>query len=379
MDTQQTVVFWQNQPSMHQSSMVRNLADLPGYEVLLVTQSEISGERMELGWYTPDYGRTERIGKPTSAEINRILASNASPGSVHIFSGLNVYPGVKTAFQRSQDYPVRRGIYGEAFHPEGVRGIYHRLQTRCFSIRYRNAVDFLLAVGEKGVSWYRRNGFSGAEIFQFGYWVESHQPDEKLHHPGNHEEYVILFVGQLIHRKGVDFLLRALRKLNVSNPWKLWVVGEGPQRDNLTALAKELEIFNHIRWSGSIPNQRIRRMLFEVDLAVLPSRHDGWGAITNEALMSGVPMICSDSCGSAVLVNASGFGAVFPSGDSDRLSALIQKHLEKGKLSMEKRKQVMAWSEAISGEAGAQYLDQIITYLDNRQLERPIPPWEATI
>ena len=65
----------------------------------------------------------------------------------------------------------------------------------------------------------------------------------------------------------------------------------------------------------------IPHLMSSADCLILPSRHDGWGAVVSEALMVGTPVICSDACGSAGVVHASGVGGVFRSGDHCALTA----------------------------------------------------------
>ena len=55
------------------------------------------------------------------------------------------------------------------------------------------------------------------------------------------------------------------------------------------------------------------------DCLVLPSKHDGWGTVVSEALISGVPAICSDTCGVAEVVKLSNYGGVFKSGNIEDL------------------------------------------------------------
>ena len=47
---------------------------------------------------------------------------------------------------------------------------------------------------------------------------------------------------------------------------------------------------------------KIGNTIYQADNLVLPSSHDGWGAVTTEALMVGTPVICSDTCGSSLIV-----------------------------------------------------------------------------
>jgi hypothetical protein len=68
---------------------------------------------------------------------------------------------------------------------------------------------------------------------------------------------------------------------------------------------------------GSYLSTEVPRAMAQADCLVLPSIHDGWGAVASESLMVGTPVVCSDACGVAGVVQASGVGGVFPVKDKD--------------------------------------------------------------
>ena len=59
---------------------------------------------------------------------------------------------------------------------------------------------------------------------------------------------------------------------------------------------------DHIYLKPFMDNTKVRLAIEEADLLVLPSRFDGWGAVVNEALGAGTPVLVSDLCGSSYLV-----------------------------------------------------------------------------
>ena len=62
---------------------------------------------------------------------------------------------------------------------------------------------------------------------------------------------------------------------------------------------------NRVQWFGKFPMSEVAKKMADADCLVLPSLHDGWGAVVSEALIAGTPVICSDACGSAGVVEAS--------------------------------------------------------------------------
>ncbi len=134
-----------------------------------------------------------------------------------------------------------------------------------------------------------------------------------------------LYCGQLIHRKGVDLLARAFVPLAQQNPKAmLTFVGEGELRDELTRLIPP-ELASRIQFAGFQNVEKLPRWFSQSDVLVLPSRHDGWGVVVNQAIAAGLPVICSDAVGAAHdLVEHGANGLVFPSGDQLKLEQSLR-------------------------------------------------------
>jgi len=103
----------------------------------------------------------------------------------------------------------------------------------------------------------------------------------------------ILLFGRLNFAKGVDVAVRAVASLIAEDGDVLLdVVGEGPESRPLAALARELDIEEHVTFHGSTND--VKKYLEACDLCVLPSRWEGFGLTFIEALGSGVPVVASD-------------------------------------------------------------------------------------
>lgn len=111
--------------------------------------------------------------------------------------------------------------------------------------------------------------------------------------------FVLLSVGQLIPRKGLDKIVRACgrlaeRGLNVT----LVIVGNGPERDALRQEAADSGLENFFL----LPNQSTEVLLGlyqRADAFVMPSLEDVWGLVVSEALWAGLPVLCSKYAGCA--------------------------------------------------------------------------------
>lgn len=139
---------------------------------------------------------------------------------------------------------------------------------------------------------------------------------------------LILFVGQLIERKGVKFLLQAyqqaVNKLKNSD-WGLLIVGYGPQQEDLKILCKRQKI-KDVYFCGHVEIDEMPKMYGLADLFVLPSLEETFGLVINEAMASGLPIITTNNVGSCLdLVNPGENGFVIPAGNVTELSNAIIK------------------------------------------------------
>ena len=133
-----------------------------------------------------------------------------------------------------------------------------------------------------------------------------------------------LYCGQLIGRKGVDLLLAAFSQAAVEFPnIELVLVGEGPLGAELRAKIPQ-SIHSRVRFAGFQPVAELPKFFAAADVFVLPSRHDGWGVVINQAIAAGLPVICSDAVGAAAdLVAEKENGHIFPAGNGERLAEAI--------------------------------------------------------
>ncbi len=103
---------------------------------------------------------------------------------------------------------------------------------------------------------------------------------------------IFLFVGRLVGYKGLDVLLRALPGLEA----RVIVVGDGPRRSSLQALASELEVSDRVRFVGQVGDEELLAWYHACDALVLPSvsRQEAFGMVQLEAMLCGRPIVSTD-------------------------------------------------------------------------------------
>ena len=111
------------------------------------------------------------------------------------------------------------------------------------------------------------------------------------------DKVTFLFLGGLVRGKGIDTVLHAISR--VERPAELLIAGEGPEREQLQKIAAQCHSHHTIRFIGALAYEEVCEVTREADVLLFPSRHDGFGMVTMEALAAGLPVIASDAVMSA--------------------------------------------------------------------------------
>lgn len=146
------------------------------------------------------------------------------------------------------------------------------------------------------------------------------------------EQHMLISVGQMIHRKGFDILLRAAEVLDKS--WGIYLVG-GQPNDELRGLIEELLIEN-VHFVDFMPKEKLWKYYQAADLFVLPTRDDPWGLVVNEAMANALPVITTTRCIAGLEMVEDGVnGFLYDPEDVDKLKEFLIK-VSKGTLNLEK-------------------------------------------
>jgi glycosyltransferase involved in cell wall biosynthesis len=114
-----------------------------------------------------------------------------------------------------------------------------------------------------------------------------------------HPRPVLLYVGQFIARKGVEFLLNAAAAVQAKgHEFSLLLVGGGRDKPILEQRVKDLGLSN-VHFEPSLPPDRMPSVYRSGDVFVFPTLEDPWGLVVNEAMLSGLPVLCSKHAGCA--------------------------------------------------------------------------------
>lgn len=315
-----TYVFWHSYLMFHQAPYIRALADTPGTTVHWCVSEDLPAYYRGRGYPLPPTGRVRVHVAPTpeqTAELARL------PDSVQVFFGLRGFALPRAAFFASLGAPVHRFLMTENRYEPGAALLPRWLVYTADALRHRRHLSGLFCIGHSGryggARFFAACGYPRARTVPFLHLVD---PAPPVAAPASPVE--MLYVGQLIVRKRVDLLLQAFARLERPEA-RLRLIGQGPEEGALQALAQRLGIAERVQFLPGMPNAQTVAAMAQADLLVLPSRFDGWGAVVNEALMVGTPVVCSNRCGASDLIEDGRNGYVFEAGSVDSLLQCLRR------------------------------------------------------
>jgi len=203
----------------------------------------------------------------------------------------------------------------------------------------------ILAISHVLSEDYLQHGFSNDKVYTLMNSVETDvfypvsSPDEKSKLRQKHnlpqDATILLFTGSIIHRKGVDILLKSF--LDVSRYFPdLFLVLVGPNSKNenpsldigfineLNNLLADAAVDDRVKFTGLIKDREILAELNRAaDIFVFPSRNEGLGNVVLEAMASGLPVIISDLPPLRNVIIDGINGKVVPIDDVEKLSQII--------------------------------------------------------
>jgi glycosyltransferase involved in cell wall biosynthesis len=333
----------------------------------------MTGDRLALGWDVPDLGRARVVVGPGAVETQQLIKSSPKE-AVHVMAGARWTPLGNMAVRECLTSKRRIGIMSEAPDPRGLSGCGRWAKYTVERYSKESHYDFVLAMGEMGVRWFRHCGYPARSVFPFTYVTETARPSDTndlLSAP------VLLYAGQFIARKGLDILLRAFAAVS-SKDAQLHLLGDGPEKERLERLVRDLGIQNRVAWLAKRDPAGVQLEMKKSDVTLLPSRHDGWGAVVNESLTVGTPVICSSACGAAELVRQPWLGTVFRSGRVDGLVKALNHWIDLGPRSQMERERIRKWANCISGQAVSNYFAAIMDHIYSNAA-RPVAPWRVSL
>jgi glycosyltransferase involved in cell wall biosynthesis len=146
----------------------------------------------------------------------------------------------------------------------------------------------------------------------------------------------IAYIGRLVEEKDVHTLLKAVRLLDSSIDWRLFLLGGGPLRGEYEAFILKSGIKDRVTFHPPVPHDKVPEFFKKIDVLVLPSKtmatwKEQFGHVLVEAMACGIPVVGSSSGEIPTVIGKAGL--VFKEGDAedlrDKLAMLHEPALRK--------------------------------------------------
>jgi glycosyltransferase involved in cell wall biosynthesis len=209
----------------------------------------------------------------------------------------------------------------------------------CFFQALSPQIAAVLAIGEANARYWRHYFGEDMPIFRMPYAVDNEFFQRRSAEAVTGRESLraelglepgrpsVLFASKLQERKCCADLIAAHALLREPRPYLL-IVGDGEERQGLEQQAAKHPDPNSVRFLGFRNQTELPRYFDLCDLFVLPSRHEPWGLVVNEAMNASRAVVVSDDVGCQEdLVREGETGTVFPAGDVAGLAAAIERVL----------------------------------------------------
>jgi len=142
-----------------------------------------------------------------------------------------------------------------------------------------------------------------------------------------------LFVGRLSKMKGLDVLLKALARMDLSPRPTLSIVGDGRLRQEIELLASELHLDSRVVFHGWLPPAELRKHYEQSHVLVLPSLYgEGWPKVINEAMLCGLPCISTSTSSIPKILGDNERGLLVEPGDVHGLAEAMTRLATEGEL-----------------------------------------------
>lgn len=181
-----------------------------------------------------------------------------------------------------------------------------------------------------------RQGLPARAVYHIGNFVPEREPPRDAaartallrRHTVPDDALILFTLGRFIDIKGFDDLLRALARLPASvhnRPLHLFIAGDGPLRESLHTLCRELALDARVHWLGWC--ERPGEWFDVADIVVCPSRHETLGNVILEAWSYRKPVVATRTPGALELIEADETGVLVPTEDPGGLAAGLQRVL----------------------------------------------------
>jgi len=372
-------------PIQYQAPLLRRIALEPDIELTVLFGSNFSvrgykdrGFGVEVAWDTPlldgyrseflkplrDTGEVSPTTPISRGVYRRLQQPDGSPAFdalwVHGYASINAMQAIVAA--NALGIPVL--LRAESWLADRVRSPWKLALKSSFFKLLGKGIAAVLPIGTQNAAYWTHYFGTSVPQFLMPYAVNNDyfarladdaaplEQELRTELGLSAERPVILFASKLQQRKHADHLLEAYSSFIPDRPLPdrpyLVIVGDGEQRAQLESQAKQAGL-EDVRFAGFRNQSELPRFFQLADVFVLPSRHEPWGLIVNEAMASSCPVIVSTDVGChADLITNGVEGCVYPVGDIPALTQALREVFSSldspARMGAHARKRISTWT-----------------------------------
>jgi glycosyltransferase involved in cell wall biosynthesis len=252
-------------------------------------------------------------------------------------------------------------LYGDSSFPPPEDSWRRRIRAALLGLLFRNTTGFMVS-GVLNADYYRHYGGDPDHFFLLPWAVDNTRFEEACRFAAGEREQlraqhgipadrtVFVFSAKLVERKDPMTLLRAYERMRGRDRAAVLFLGDGILREPLERYARE-HALGGVHFAGFINQRQLPKFYGISDVFVLPSTYEPRGAVINEAMACGLPVIVTDRCGSIgdIVIDGDNAG-IYPAGDvsalSSSMSLLAGDSSLRGKMARRSREIIDTWTYA---------------------------------
>lgn len=202
-------------------------------------------------------------------------------------------------------------------------------------------------------------------IEQANYMVSKDEGDEIRRRYGAEGIPLLLTVSRMAHEKNVGFLLESLARVKQSfdRPFRVLMIGDGPDRGILQKRSEELGLGDQVIFTGTVPNEQIAPYFKAADGFIFASKTETQGIVILEAFAGAAPVIAVKATGVEDLVE-DGFNGILTGEDTEEYARKLTGFLENICISgqSEERNEIVRTMSENAYRTGILYREEMVAF-----------------
>lgn len=196
-------------------------------------------------------------------------------------------------------------LYSERLYKSGYQAWKLPVRLWRFYKKYgRHKSLYLLCASAYTAADFAKTGTFINKAYKWGYFPEVKRYDDVDALVDNKQPGSILWAGRFLDWKHPEAVVEVARRLKTEGyDFRLTMLGNGELWNAISEQVREYDLQDRIQLTGAVPAEEVRSYMEEAAIYLFTSdRHEGWGAVLNEAMNSACAVVASDAVGAAPLL-----------------------------------------------------------------------------